>query len=40
MYSLFPDIYTKTKRLEFTGKDFLLIRENGGKTPLILELCN
>jgi len=30
----------KTKHLEFTGKDFLLLRENGGKIPLILEPCH
>lgn len=29
----------KKQKLEFVGKDFLLISENGGKTPLILEPC-
>ncbi|WP_419494847.1 hypothetical protein [Chryseobacterium bernardetii] len=29
----------KKKKLEFVGNDFLLIKENGGKTPLILERC-
>lgn len=29
----------KRKKLEFVGNDFLLIKENGGKTPLILEKC-
>ena len=29
----------KKKKLEFVGNDFLLIKENGGKTPLILEKC-
>lgn len=29
----------KKKKLEFVGNDFLLIKENGGKTPLILEQC-
>ncbi|OCA68188.1 hypothetical protein BBI01_20410 [Chryseobacterium artocarpi] len=29
----------KKQKLEFVGKDFLLISENGGKTPLILESC-
>lgn len=29
----------KKKKLEFVGNDFLLIKENGGKTPLILEPC-
>jgi hypothetical protein len=29
----------KKQKLEFVGKDFLLISENGGKTPLILEKC-
>jgi hypothetical protein len=30
----------KKQKLEFVGNDFLLIKENGGKTPLILERCN
>lgn len=30
----------KKQKLEFVGKDFLLIKENGGKLPLILEKCN
>ena len=29
----------KSQKLEFVGDDFLLIRENGGKNPLILEQC-
>ncbi|RRJ91819.1 hypothetical protein EG240_04480 [Paenimyroides tangerinum] len=29
----------KKQKLEFVGKDFLLIKENGGKLPLILEKC-
>ncbi|WP_313093519.1 hypothetical protein [Chryseobacterium flavum] len=29
----------KKQKLEFVGNDFLLIKENGGKTPLILEPC-
>ncbi|WET48767.1 hypothetical protein PYS58_19680 [Chryseobacterium indologenes] len=29
----------KKQKLEFTGNDFLLIKENGSKTPLILEPC-
>lgn len=29
----------RKKKLEFVGNDFLLIKENGGKTPLILEKC-
>lgn len=31
---------TKKQKLEFVGNDFLLIKENGGKTPLILEQCH
>lgn len=31
---------TKKQKLEFVGKDFLLLRENGGKIPLILERCD
>ena len=27
----------KKQKLEFVGNDFLLIKENGGKLPLILE---
>lgn len=30
----------KKQKLEFVGKDFLLISENGGKLPLILEKCD
>jgi len=30
----------KKQKLEFVGNDFLLIKENGGKTPLILEPCH
>lgn len=30
----------KNQKLEFVGKDFLLIKENGGKNPIILEKCN
>ncbi|MGE8340655.1 MAG: hypothetical protein ACN6OI_06445 [Flavobacterium sp.] len=30
----------KKKKLEFVGKDFLLIRENGGKNPVLLEKCD
>lgn len=29
----------KKQKLEFVGNDFLLIKENGGKIPLILEPC-
>ena len=29
----------KKQKLEFVGNDFLLIKENGGKTPLILHPC-
>ncbi len=29
----------KSQKLEFVANDFLLIRENGGKNPLILERC-
>ena len=31
---------TKKNKLEFVGDDFLLIRENGGKHPIMLEKCN
>lgn len=30
----------KKQKLEFAGKDFLLISENGGRTPVILERCD
>ncbi len=30
----------KKQKLEFVGNDFLLIKENGGKLPLILEPCH
>ncbi|MCC2590848.1 hypothetical protein [Chryseobacterium sp. MFBS3-17] len=30
---------TKKQKLEFVGNDFLLIKESGGKTPLIIEKC-
>ncbi|MDR6923077.1 hypothetical protein J2Y40_003951 [Chryseobacterium sp. 2987] len=30
----------KKQKLEFVGNDFLLIKENGGKFLLILELCH
>ena len=30
---------TKKQKLEFVGRDFLFISENGGKLPLILEKC-
>ncbi|MFC4413698.1 hypothetical protein ACFOY3_09150, partial [Kaistella carnis] len=30
----------KKQKLEFVGKDFLLISENGGRTPVILERCD
>ncbi|MCC2590850.1 hypothetical protein [Chryseobacterium sp. MFBS3-17] len=29
----------KKQKLEFVGKDFLFISENGGRLPLILERC-
>lgn len=30
----------KKKKLEFVGKDFSLIRESGGKNPVLLEKCD
>lgn len=30
----------KKQSLEFTGKDFSLIRESGGKNPILLEKCD
>jgi hypothetical protein len=31
---------TKLEKLEFVGDDFLMIKENGGRQPVVLEKCN